>query len=68
MLCFRDKVIEFTTLAYCPVIQKEVDGLLTKGATDPHIQGVGFTRMSLWYLNVQKVYDPYSILNNSTAI
>ena len=32
-----------------PIIQKEVDWLLAKGASEPSMDGAGFTQMYFWY-------------------
>ena len=47
--------------AHHPVIQKEVDELLAKGAIEPSSGGAGFYSSSLWYLSVLGAFVPYSI-------
>ena len=56
----------FKVSSYHPVIQKEVDKLLEKGAIEPSTGSAGF------YLNVVPstlvVYKPYSIFSNLSTI
>ena len=53
--------------AYHPIIQKEVDELLVKDATEPLI-GDSFTQIYLFFLGVMVVYDPYLILSNLITV
>ena len=54
-------------MAHHPIIQKEVDDLIAKGATEPLRGGAGFCSMYFGFLGTLMVYEPYSILNNLTA-
>ena len=54
-------------MAHHPIIQKEVDDQIAKGATEPLGGGAGFCSMYFGFLGTLMVYEPYSILNNLTA-
>ena len=54
--------------AHHPIIQKEVDELLAKGATEPCTGGAAFTQMGLCFPSALVVYDPYSVSCDSNAI
>ena len=40
-----------TAMIHHPVIQKEADELLTKGATEPLVVVLAFTQMCMWFLS-----------------
>ena len=46
--------------AHHPVIQKEVDELPAKGATEPLQVMLVSILMCLWYLSILEAFDPYS--------
>ena len=52
------------TLVHHPIIQKEVDELVAKGAIKPSPGGAGFSQMYLLLLNILLAYNLYSTLSN----
>ena len=53
--CFNVRV----AAAHHPVIQKEVDELLAKGAIEPSSGVAVFYSSVLWYLSILGASDPY---------
>ena len=53
--------------AHHPVIQKDMEEILAKVVTEPSTVGDGFYSNVLWILHVLMVYDPYSVLSNTSS-